>query len=245
MKEKVAIVTGATGGIGQAIVKRLAKDGFDMVIHYHRNKEAAEALCEACQDEGVKAISLSGDLADKDACERLIQTSLDSFGRIDVLVNNSGITKDGLIMRQSEEDFMDVVEVNMLSAWRLQKLVVRPMMKQRYGRIINMSSVVGLCGNAGQANYAASKAGLNGITKSLAKELGSRDITVNAIAPGFIATEMTQGLDQSWQDLIKKQIALGRFGQPEEVAGVVSFLAGPDASYISGQVIRVDGALAV
>lgn len=245
MKEKVAIVTGATGGIGQAIVKRLAKDGFDMVIHYHRNKEAAEALREACQDEGVKAISLSGDLADKDACERLIQTSLDSFGRIDVLVNNSGITKDGLIMRQSEEDFMDVVEVNMLSAWRLQKLVVRPMMKQRYGRIINMSSVVGLCGNAGQANYAASKAGLNGITKSLAKELGSRDITVNAIAPGFIATEMTQGLDQSWQDLIKKQIALGRFGQPEEVAGVVSFLAGPDASYISGQVIRVDGALAV
>lgn len=245
MNNQVAVVTGATGGLGQAIALRLAQDGFHLVLHYHSKKEKAEQLAEQCREHGVQAAVYGGDLSQAEACEQLVQTALDTFERLDVLVNNSGITKDGLIMRQSEADFLQVLDVNLTSAWRLQKLVVRPMMRQKYGRIINVSSVVGVTGNAGQGNYAASKAGLIGLTKSLAKELGSRNINVNAIAPGFIETDMTQNLDAAWQDTIRKQIALGRFGKPEEVAGVVSFLAGPDASYVSGQVLRIDGALSI
>lgn len=245
MSNRVAVITGATGGIGKAIAKRLATDGFQLVLHYRSRKNEAEQLVEDCRGIGGEAIIFGGDLSDPAVCDALINTTIETFGRLDVLVNNSGITKDGLIMRQTEEDFLRVIDVNLTSAWRLQKLAVRPMMRQRYGRIINVSSVVGITGNAGQGNYAASKAGLIGLTKSLAKELGSRNINVNAIAPGFIETEMTQNLEASWQEAVRKQIALGRFGQPEEVAGVVSFLAGPDASYVSGQVIRIDGALSI
>lgn len=242
---KAAIVTGATGDLGRAISLRLAQDGFQLLVHYHSRQEACQALCDEIKAQGGQALAIGGDMRQEDTAQALVDACLEAYGRVDVLVNNAGMTKDNLILRMSDDDFDQVIATNLTGPWRLQKAVIRPMMKQKGGRIINISSVVGVAGNAGQSNYAASKAGLIGITKSLAKEWGSRNITVNAIAPGFIQSDMTKDLAPEWQETIKKQIALGRFGQAEDVAGLVAFLAGPDASYISGQVIRVDGALSL
>lgn len=244
----VALITGASRGLGAAIAKRLAKDGFSIAINCKNEagrENGGNAVAEYCRSVGVEAECFLGDVSSYSDCEQLTTAVKERFGSIDVLVNNAGITKDKLLMRMSEEDFDAVTNVNYKSIFNMTKLVGTLMMRQRSGRIINLSSVVGINGNAGQFNYAASKAGIIGMTKSAAKELGSRGITVNAIAPGFMNTEMTANLPEKYKEAILNQIALRRYGEPEEVAGVVSFLAGKDAAYISGQVLVVDGCLAM
>ena len=241
MSEKLALVTGASRGIGKACAIELAKAGYDIAVNYAGNVEAANKTVEELKALGVQAEAFKFDVSDQEAAAKGVDEVLAKFGRIDVLVNNAGITRDGLFMRMSAENWNAVINTNLSSAFYVSQPVVKVMMKQRSGAIVNMSSVVGVSGNAGQANYSAAKAGLIGLTKTLAKELGSRGIRVNAIAPGFINTDMTKDLDTSkFTDFIP----LKRLGEPEDIAKAVKFLA-VDADYVTGQVLEVDGGLII
>ena len=243
LKGKTAIVTGASGGIGKAIAIALAKMGAMVAVHFHGNEEKALRVKEEIEAFGGKAEIFRANVADFKECDALISAVVKTFGSIDILVNNAGITKDGLLMAMSEADFDDVIDTNLKGAFQMIRFASRRMMKQRYGRIINVSSVSGVAGNAGQANYCASKAGIIGLTKSVAKELASRNITCNAVAPGFVETEMTEVLSEEVKQQARKQIPLGRFAKPEDIANAVAFLASERASYITGQVLVVDGGM--
>ncbi len=240
---KVAIVTGASRGIGKAIALALGKQGHRVVVNYHSNVEEAEAVVRAVKETGGEAVAHQADVSDYAEAEGLVEKAKETFGRIDILVNNSGIARDQLMLRMKEEDFDKVIAVNLKGAWNMCKHVARPMLKQKSGRIINIASVVGLIGNAGQTNYVASKAGLIGMTKSLAQEFGKKNVTVNALAPGFIRTKMTDSLPEEIKDDYLAKIPLGRFGEPEDVAAAVLFLAGDAAAYISGQILGVNGGM--
>lgn len=240
---KIAVVTGASRGIGKAIAMKLASQGAAVVINYNGSAQKADEVKQEIIKNGGRAEIMQCNVAEFDACEAFIKAVTEQFGRIDILVNNAGITKDGLMMRMSEADFADVIDVNLKGTFNCIRFASRQMMKQRSGRIINMSSVVGVSGNAGQVNYAASKAGVIGMTKSAAKELASRGITVNAIAPGFIETDMTSVLSEKVIEETMKQIPLGRLGQAEDIAEAAAFLASDAAAYITGQVLHVDGGM--
>lgn len=240
--KKIALITGASRGIGKACALRLAKEGFDVIITYAGNTEAAENTVKEIKELGVEGYSYKFDVSNKEEVEKAIEEIIEKFGRIDVLVNNAGITRDDLFIRMGEDKWCDVINTNLNSAYYVSKPIVRLMMKQRSGSIINTTSVVGLFGNAGQANYSAAKAGLVGLTKSLAKEIGSRGVRVNAVAPGFIETDMTKNLTSVEEVL--KVIPLKRLGKAEDVAEVVKFLA-VDAEYVTGQVIQVDGGMII
>lgn len=243
MKGQNALVTGGSRGIGREICLKLAKEGVNVAVNYSGSQEKAEAVAEECREFGVKAMAIQGNVADSESVNSMVKTVIDEFGSIEILVNNAGITKDNLIMRMKEEDFDAVIDTNLKGVFNCSKAVTRPMMKQRYGRIINISSVVGVLGNAGQANYVASKAGVIGLTKSMARELANRNIHVNAIAPGFIETDMTESLSEELVEGMLKQIPLGQLGKPEQVAAVVAFLASDAASYMTGQTLHVDGGM--
>lgn len=243
LENKVAIVTGASRGIGKETALTLASYGATVIINYNGSKEKAEAVVEEILAAGGCVKAIQANVADSDSVKTMIDDVKKEFGRIDILVNNAGITKDNLLMGMKEEDFDAVIDINLKGAFLCMKHVIRIMMKQRYGRIINMSSVTGVMGNAGQVNYAASKAGLLGMTKSLAREVGSRGITVNAVAPGFIDTEMTQVLPENVKEEMIASIPLKRAGQTKDIAETVAFLASDKAAYITGQTISVDGGM--
>ena len=241
--KKIAVVTGASRGIGRAIALELARTGAFVVINYNGSKEKAEEVQAQIAAEGGESIILQCNVTDYKACEDFFAQVIKTYGRVDILVNNAGITKDGLLMRMSEEDFDKVIHVNLKGTFNCIRQVSRQMLKQRSGRIINMASVVGICGNAGQANYAASKAGVIGLTKSAAKELASRQITVNAIAPGYIDTDMTAVLSDSVKESVQSSIPLKRMGTAQDIAQAAVFLASDKASYITGQVLSVNGGM--
>ena len=240
---RAALVTGGGRGIGRAICLALAAQGYDVAVNYAASSAAAEKTAEDCRAYGVQSVTLQADVTDPAACQTLVDTAAKTFGRLDVLVNNAGVTADKLILRMQEEDFDKVINANLKGAFFCCKAACKLMMRQRYGRIVNISSVVGLHGNAGQANYAASKAGLIGMTKSLAKEFAARNVTVNAVAPGFIGTDMTDAMPEAAKQAAMTGIPAGRIGAAEEVANAVAFLAGEGASYITGQVLCVDGGM--
>lgn len=240
---RAAVVTGGSRGIGRAICLALASQGVNIALCYAGSAEQAENTAEECRALGVQAMAVKCDVADAAQVQNLMDTTLAAFGRIDILVNNAGITRDKLMMTMKETDFDAVIATNLKGAFLCTRAVTRPMMKQRYGRIVNLSSVVGVHGNAGQANYAASKAGLIGMTKSAAKELASRGITVNAVAPGFIETDMTAVLPENVKSGLLGAIPMGALGSPEDVANAVAFLASDEARYITGQVLGVDGGM--
>ncbi len=245
---KTALVTGSSRGIGAAIAKRLAKDGFNVAVNCSSESSANDQgslVVKECKTFGIEAECFVADVSKYDQCSNMVDSIIKKFGSIDVLVNNAGIIRDSLLIRMSEENFDLVTQINYKSVFNMTKLVGKLMMKQKSGRIVNVSSVAGISGNIGQFNYSASKAGIIGMTKTAAKELGLRGILVNAVAPGFIETDMTNGLSEDLKEKIKAQISIKRIGDPSEVAGVVSFLCGPDSSYINGQVIVVDGCLAI
>ncbi|NPA43721.1 MAG: 3-oxoacyl-[acyl-carrier-protein] reductase [Chlorobi bacterium] len=243
LEGKTAIVTGASRGIGKGIARKLAEHGADVAFTYRSSQKAALELEHELQALGVKAKAYRSDASDYEQAQQLTEAVLKEFGKVDILVNNAGITRDNLLLRMSEEDFDEVIRVNLKSVFNMTKAVVRPMMKQRAGSIINIGSVVGIRGNAGQANYAASKAGIIGFSKSVAQELGSRNIRCNVVAPGFIETEMTARLDEKVLEEWKKQIPLRRTGTPEDVAHACLFLASDWSAYITGQVLVVDGGM--
>lgn len=240
---RIAVVTGASRGIGRAIALKLAKKGMKVIINYNGAEEKALEVKEEIEKNGGQAAIYQCDVSDFSACEKFIGEVIKTEGGLDVLVNNAGITKDGLLMKMSEEDFDRVLDTNLKGAFHTVRFASRQMLKQKSGRIINMASVVGVSGNAGQANYAASKAGVIGFTKAAARELASRGITVNAVAPGFIETDMTNKLSEKARESSAAQIPLGRFGKPEDVAEAVAFLADEKAGYITGQVLHVDGGM--
>lgn len=240
---KVAFITGATRGIGRAIALELAKEGYNIALNYRTENEALETLKKEISELGVECYPVQGDVSKAEDSERMTKEIIEHFEQIDVLVNNAGITKDKLIQRMKEEEFTDVINVNLVGTFNITKNVIKYMTKKRYGKIINISSVVGISGNAGQSNYAASKAGIIGFTKSIAKELASRNITANAVAPGFIQTDMTNVLKDEVKEAIEGTIPLKRLGTAEDVAKIVKFLASDDSNYITGQVINVDGGM--
>jgi 3-oxoacyl-[acyl-carrier protein] reductase len=240
---KIALVTGASRGIGRAIALHLAESGADVAVNYAGSEQAAQEVVELIEAMGRKAVKLRADVSSYQEADDLVKQTLEHFGKIDILVNNAGITRDNLIMRMKEEEFDQVIATNLKGVFNCVKAVTRPMMKQRSGRIINISSVVGVLGNPGQANYVAAKAGVIGLTKATARELSSRGITVNAVAPGFIETDMTDKLTAEVREHMMKQIPLERLGQPEEIAKVVRFLASGDAAYMTGQTLHVDGGM--
>lgn len=242
---KTAIVTGGSRGLGRAVCLELAAGGANVVLCYAGNEAAAQETVRAVEALGAKALAVRCDVADAARVDELVKAAMEAFRRIDILVNNAGITRDNLLMRMSEADFDAVIAANLKGAFLCMKAVSRLMLKQRYGRIVNLSSVVGLRGNAGQVNYAASKAGVIGMTKSLAKELASRGVTVNAVAPGFIETDMTAALPEAARTAAQNGIPMSRLGAPEDVAKAVGFLASDDAAYITGQVLAVDGGMAM
>lgn len=243
LKNKCAIVTGGTRGIGKAIVLELATLGANVVIGYRSSDKEAEELKSEVEKLGSKAILVKGNVSESTYAKKLISTCKENYGRVDILINNAGITKDNLILRMSESEFDDVINVNLKGTFNCSKEASTVMLKQRYGKIINMASVIGIIGNAGQANYAASKAGIIALTKSMAKELGSRGILVNAIAPGFIETDMTAKLPEEIKNSIKTNIALKKLGTPSDIAKLVAFLASDNSNYITGQVINIDGGM--
>ena len=240
---KVAVITGATRGIGKAIALNLAKQGYDIAINYRSENDDLETIKKEINETGRKIFTYKCDVSDFENSENFVKGVIEEFGEIDVLVNNAGITKDGLLMRMKKEDFESVVDVNLVGTFNITRNVIPYMIKAKKGKIVNISSVVGISGNAGQTNYSASKAGIIGFTKSLAKEVASRNITVNAIAPGFIQTQMTDVLKDEVKEEILKQIPLKRFGKAEDVANVVKFLVSEESSYITGQVINIDGGM--
>lgn len=242
-ENKVALITGATRGIGKEIALELAANGFDIAVNYRSEQAGMEELKKEIEKNNVRCEFVKADVANFEDCESMVKETIEKFGKIDVLVNNAGITKDGLIMRMKKEDFESVIDVNLTGTFNVTRNVIPHMLKQRSGRIINVSSVVGVAGNAGQTNYSASKAGIIGFTKSLAKEVASRNILVNAIAPGFIDTDMTSVLSDAVKEGINAQIPLKRMGTPKEVAKVVKFLSSEDSSYVTGQVINIDGGM--
>ena len=242
---KCALITGASRGIGRAIAVALAKAGADVAINYAGNEEAAKQTEDICAAYGVSTLVVRADVANAEECKAMVEQVKERFGKIDILVNNAGITKDKLMIGMSEADFMDVINTNLKGSFLCMQMVSKLMLKQRSGRIINLSSVVGLHGNAGQVNYAASKAGVIGMTKSAAKELASRGITVNAVAPGMIETDMTAVIPEKAKDAMMASIPAGRAGKPEEIANVAAFLASEEAAYITGQVISVDGGMGI
>ena len=243
LEGQIAVVTGASRGIGKAIAKELAAQGATVVINYNGSEAKADEVKHEIVEKGGCAQCMQCNVADYEGCEAFIKAVIEQFGRIDILVNNAGITKDGLLMRMSEEDFSDVIDVNLKGTFHCIRFASRQMMKQRSGKIINLASVVGICGNAGQVNYAASKAGVIGMTKSAAKELASRNITVNAVAPGWIETDMTKNLSDAARERMLSAIPLKKPGTAKQVAGVIAFLASEDADYITGQVLQVDGGM--
>ena len=245
MNESVALVTGGSRGIGRAICLELARQGAAVAVNYAGNEQAAQETVEACRALGVQAEAFQADVSDPAACESLIAQVKERFGRLDILVNNAGVTRDGLLMTAKPEDFDKVLDTNLKGAYFCMKAAAKVMMRQRYGRIVNLSSVVGLRGNPGQTGYAASKAGVLGLTKAAAKELASRNITVNAVAPGFIETDMTAGLPEKAKTAMLATIPMAAPGQPEDVARAAAFFARPESAYITGQVLCVDGGMAV
>lgn len=246
---KTAIVTGASRGIGRAVALALAAEGANIVINYAGNENAALETASLCQEAAaaggheVQTLLSRGDVASSQDCTRIVSEALAAFGSVEILVNNAGITRDNLLMRMSDEDFDQVIATNLRGTYLMMKAVSRTMMKNRYGRIVNMASVVGLMGNGGQVNYAASKAGVIGMTKSFAREIAARGVTVNAVAPGFIATDMTDALPEAAAAALKASIPKGTLGKPEDVAGAVKFLASEQSGYITGQVLCVDGGM--
>ena len=244
-REQVAVVTGASKGIGKAIAVALAKEGYLVIVNYNGSEEAATKTVDEIIANGGKAKAYQCNVSQYDACQAFIEEVVNTYGGIDVLVNNAGITRDGLIARMSEEAFDQVIATNLKGAFHCIRFAVKTMMKQRSGRIISISSVSGVLGNAGQANYSASKAGIIGLTKSVAREVAKRHITVNAIAPGFIKTDMTDQLSDAVKENVTQSIPLGEFGTPEDIANAVVFLASEKASYITGQVLCVDGGMAM
>ena len=240
---RTAVVTGGSRGIGRAVCVQLARQGCHVVVNYCHGAEPAEQTAALCRAEGVQAVTVQADVSTAEGCKALFDAAAEAFGRVDVLVNNAGITRDNLILRLTEQDFEAVLDTNLKSAFNMVKAFQRVLMKSPAGRIINMSSVVGLTGNMGQANYAASKAGLIGFTKSLAQEFASRKVTSNAIAPGFIATDMTDAIPEKIKEEMLKKIPLGSLGEPNDIASLTAFLASDDARYITGQVITCDGGM--
>ncbi|MFZ9857741.1 MAG: 3-oxoacyl-ACP reductase FabG [Roseiflexaceae bacterium] len=243
LDERVALVTGGSRGIGRAIAQSLATTGATVVINYRGNQAAADETIASIEAAGGKAVAIQADVANAEDVDRLFKEVTERFGRIDILVNNAGITRDTLMLRMKDDDWDAVMDTNLRGVFLCTRAALRPMTRARWGRIINITSVVGLMGNAGQANYAAAKAGIIGFSKSVAREIGSRSITVNAVAPGFIDTELTAGLGPETREALMKQIPLGRLGTPEDVAALVSFLASEQASYITGQTFNTDGGM--
>jgi 3-oxoacyl-[acyl-carrier protein] reductase len=242
---KVALVTGGSRGIGRAVCVRLAKLGMDIVFNYSSGSEAADETVRLCENEGVRALAVKKNVSSSKECEELVSEAFEFGGSIDVLVNNAGITRDGLILRMSDEDYDAVINVNQKGSFYMMREVSKIMLKQKYGKIINISSIVGVMGNAGQVNYAASKAAVIGMTKSLARELASRKITVNAVAPGMIETDMTAAMPEKAKEKMLETIPFKEMGRPEDIANAVAFLAGDEGRYITGQVICVDGGMTI
>ena len=244
-EKKVAIITGGSRGIGKEIAKKFAKENYNLVINYVSEKTNTEELKKEFEAFGAEVLFIKTNVTSYEECEKMAKDAINKFGKIDVLVNNAGVTKDSLLLRMKEEDFDTVINVNLKGTFNVTKACIPYMMKKKSGKIVNISSVVGISGNSGQANYAASKAGIIGFTKSVAKELASRNILANCVAPGYIATDMTNGLSDAVKESINNQIPLKRVGMPEEVAKAVYFLAGEENSYITGQVVNVDGGMII
>jgi 3-oxoacyl-[acyl-carrier protein] reductase len=243
LEGKVALVTGASRGIGREIALELARQGSDVVVNYSGSEERAKNVVAEIKNLGRNAMAIQCDVSNSESVTNMVKATIEAFGKLDILVNNAGITKDNLLMRMKEEEWDDVININLKGVFLCTKAVTRQMMKQRSGRIINISSIVGVSGNPGQANYVAAKSGVIGLTKTSAKELSSRGITVNAIAPGFITTDMTDKLDEEVKAQMLKQIPLARFGEPTDIANVVVFLASEDSRYMTGQTLHVDGGM--